>query len=175
MNPPSGLAEPRLWRGSRSWTDCQKNVRPRGRDRQTDGKRQTGVDYFGRMEKEREAPSEERWVAPLFLTLALLQLVPIWWFTVLPTADGPTHVYNSWIVRQLVLGRDDVLARTYRIDWRPYPNWLGHAAMAALLGIFPPTVTEKIFFSAIVILFLAAAWKYAGLGGWGARANAFLA
>ena len=108
--------------------------------------------------------------AALFLLLALLYLIPIWSVDHLPTSDGPTHLYNAWILRELVAGTDGPIARQYAIDWRPHPNWSGHALLALLMCIVPPVVAEKLLVSAIVFLFLWSIWLYAG-----AKEYAFLA
>jgi len=97
----------------------------------------------------------------VFLALALLQLVPIWSVHYLPTTDGPSHLYNAWVLRSLIRGDQPQLAQTFEIDWRPHPNWIGTALMAALMSIVPPLVAEKLFVSLIVLLFALAMWQYA--------------
>ena len=112
----------------------------------------------------------------LFIALALLQLVPIWSTRYLPTADGPEHLYNSWVLHGLVTGRATPLIRShFAVDWRPNPNWLGHLVMAVLIVIVPPLIAEKILFSAIVLLFLAGAWMFAGADDPRSHTYAFLA
>ncbi|HYS54901.1 MAG TPA: hypothetical protein VER58_14180 [Thermoanaerobaculia bacterium] len=98
----------------------------------------------------------------LYLVIAILYLIPIWSVAHLPTADGPSHVYNSWILRELIAGNSGPISRYFEIDWRPHPNWIGHALLALLMTIAPPVMAEKIFFSAIVLLFFASLWLYSG-------------
>lgn len=98
----------------------------------------------------------------LYLALAIVSLAPIWSAHYLPTADGPSHVYNSWVLRELVLGHRGVVTEWYAVDWRPYPNWSGHAVLALLMSVFPPLIAEKLLVSGIVLLFLYAMWRYAG-------------
>ncbi|HEX3070455.1 MAG TPA: hypothetical protein VHX14_17940 [Thermoanaerobaculia bacterium] len=98
----------------------------------------------------------------LYVCLALLALLPIWSASYLPTSDGPSHVYNSWILQQLVKGSHSPAADWYAIDWRPLPNWLGHAVMALLMFVVPALIAEKLLVSGIVLLFLYAIWRYAG-------------
>ena len=104
----------------------------------------------------------EAWIARLFLFLALLQIAPVWCAPYFPTADGPAHLYNAFVMRELVLRHDNAVTRTYAIDVKPYPNLLDHVILAALLGPFPPPVAEKIFVSAIILLFLGGLWLFAG-------------
>ena len=108
------------------------------------------------------AVKTEAWIARLFLVVALMQIVPVWSAPYFPTADGPAHLYNAWVMRELVLGHDNAVTRTYAIDAKPYPNLLDHLALAVLLGEFPPPVAEKVFVSGIVPLFLGGLWLFAG-------------
>jgi hypothetical protein len=119
-----------------------------------------------------EGPS---WLAPLFLIVTLLQLGPIWSVRYLPTSDGPEHLYNSWILHDLVLGNMNEVTKAYRIESRPFPNWSGHVLMAALMVVVPPLVAEKILVSTIVLLFLGGAWMLAGAVDRRGQAYAFLA
>ncbi|HEX2123782.1 MAG TPA: hypothetical protein VHL59_19305, partial [Thermoanaerobaculia bacterium] len=95
----------------------------------------------------------------LFIALAILHIVPVWSVRYFPTGDGPTHVYNAWLMHGLVTGEAPPnIERAYRIDWRPVPNWTSHAAMALLVAVVSPIVAEKIVVSLILALFLAGAW-----------------
>lgn len=97
----------------------------------------------------------------VFVAAALAQLIPIWSVHYLPTTDGPSHLYNAWVLRSLVRGDQPQLAQVFAIDWRPHPNWIETAFMAALMSIVPPLVAEKVFVSLIVLLFALAMWQYA--------------
>ena len=111
----------------------------------------------------------------LYFSLALLALAPIWSASYLPTSDGPSHLYNSWVLHQLVRGSPGPVADWYAIDWRPLPNWLGHAVMALLMMVVPPLIAEKLLVSGIVLLFLYAIWRYAGAADESHQVFAFLA
>lgn len=113
-----------------------------------------------------------RWV---FVVLALLQLVPVWAPPYFPTTDGPSHVYNAVVIRELLQHHDGPIADTFELDWRPHPNVLGHLALVLLLGVLPVAVAEKIVVSVIVLLFLAGAWMLAGAGDPRGHVYAFLA
>jgi hypothetical protein len=110
-----------------------------------------------------------RW---LYAALALIALAPIWSVHYLPTQDGPSHVYNSWLLRELIGGGRGAIAEAYRIDWRPHPNWMASAVMALLMTVVSPIVAEKLLVTGIVLLFLYGIWLYAGEEG---RPYAFLA
>ncbi len=84
--------------------------------------------------------------------LILLYLVPLWMFPYIPTQDGVSHVYNAQILTEY----NNPMYRFhdyYEINWYPFPNWLSHAALAALMFVFPALVAEKVFLSLYVILF----------------------
>ena len=103
---------------------------------------------------------KERW---LFLGLALVLLVPIWAVDYLPTVDGPSHVYNAWILRQYANAEEyPLFQQHYEIDWRPIPNWFGHAVLALLMFPFPPRTAEKVLLTGLVLLYVAAARFFAG-------------
>ena len=119
--------------------------------------------------------SPAAWLPRLYVAVALFAVVPIWSVKYLPTVDGPSHVYNAWILRELIRGARGPVAQWFAIDWRPYPNWIGHAAMALLMTFASPTAAEKLFVSGIVLLFLYAMWCYAGAADEENRVFAFLA
>ena len=54
----------------------------------------------------------------LYFALAILYLVPIWSVAHLPTSDGPSHVYNSWILRELIAGNSGPISRFFEIGLR---------------------------------------------------------
>ena len=114
--------------------------------------------------------NDSHWLPRLYAAVALVTVIPIWCVQYLPTGDGPSHVYNSWILHQLLRGAHGPIAEWFRIDWRPHPNWLGHAAMALLMFIVKPVVAEKIFLTFVVLLFLYAMWRFTAV-----KTMAFLA
>ena len=79
-------------------------------------------------------------------------LLPIWVFTYFPTQDGVSHVYNSQILTEYT-NPEYPFRDYYEINWYPFPNWLSHFSLAALMFIFPSLIAEKIFLSLYVILF----------------------
>ena len=109
-----------------------------------------------------------------YLALAIAAIVPIWSCRWLPTIDGPSHVYNAWILQELLRGHH-LASQWYAIDWRPNPNWSGHALLALLMTVFPPRVAEKLLVSGIVLLFAVAMWMYTGLADASARPFAVVA
>lgn len=99
------------------------------------------------------------WTRGTFIVLALLHLAPLCSVRYLPTGDGPTHIYNAWVLHELVTGdAPPNLARAYRIDWKPHPNWTGHALLALAMSLVPPLVAEKLLVALILITILAGTW-----------------
>src|SRR5260370_12005925 len=105
-----------------------------------------------------EAPVNFR----LYMLLAVIAVVPIWSAHYFPTVDGPSHLYNSWLLQQLLNG-NHLVTQWYAIDWRPNPNWTGHIVLALLVSILPPPIAEKILVTGLVLLFAAPMWLSPGL------------
>ncbi|HEX3131909.1 MAG TPA: hypothetical protein VH394_31515, partial [Thermoanaerobaculia bacterium] len=103
---------------------------------------------------------KERW---LFWTMVALLLIPVWSVAYIPTTDGPSHIYNAWILRQYANTQEyPLFEQYYEIDWRPIPNWLSHAALTLLMFPFDPRTAEKVLLSGYVILLAGAARFLAG-------------
>ena len=88
----------------------------------------------------------------LQIFLILVHLLPIWLFTYFPTQDGPSHIYNSQVLREY-WNPEYGFQMFYNINWHLFPNWLSHFALAVLMGVFSPIIAEKVFLSAYVIFF----------------------
>src|SRR5205823_5187367 len=101
-------------------------------------------------------------VRRLYVALSIASLAPIWSAHYLPTVDGPSHLYNAWILKKLLTSNSGVIAQWYVINWRPHPNWISHAALALLMTIVPALIAEKLLVSGIVLLFEYAMWRVAG-------------
>jgi len=92
-------------------------------------------------------------------------LAIVWWFPFFPTGDGPSHLYNAAILRQ-ALGADSGRQLDYfDVTLRPFPNWTGHALLAALLGIATPPVAEKVLVSAYLVGWAVALDVFLGATG----------
>ncbi|MBZ0206702.1 MAG: hypothetical protein K8H89_10295 [Flavobacteriales bacterium] len=89
----------------------------------------------------------ERWLYPLLVAVHLVPILAPHWFV---TLDGPSHLYSARIVRSLVLG-DPFFHRFFHLSTYPEPYWLGHAAMAVLLGFLPAWAVGKVMWCAAVI------------------------
>lgn len=104
-----------------------------------------------------------RLLVSTFVTAGLC-VVPLWLAPVIPTTDGPAHLYNAW----LLLHFDDPglqAGRLFEIN-AFVPNWGGVGPLVPLLAFLSPAVAEKAFFSAIVaLLVLGSVALVSRLGG----------
>ncbi len=92
----------------------------------------------------------------IYWLLAIAHLAPVWYFTYLPTQDGPSHVNNAQIIKDFAdptTHYDDF----FELRYEPLPNLTSHLLLVALLYVFPPLIAEKVLVSIYVLGF---AWSY---------------
>ena len=93
----------------------------------------------------------------LFWALAFLYLVPVWVYRYVPTQDGPSHLDNAQILKDLgnsVAGYEAY----FEIRADPIPNWTSHLLLAGMLYVVPPLLAEKLLVSLYIL-------GFAGSGG----------
>lgn len=100
--------------------------------------------------------------------------MPVWSARYVPTADGPCHVYNAWVLLHLDDPALPHLAETFEVRREPLPNWSIQALLVALLTVAPPLVAEKLLLTLYVVAFAAAGWYFAASVDRSRAANAFL-
>jgi hypothetical protein len=94
-----------------------------------------------------------RWQPVLYIALSTVILALVWWLPALPTQDGPSHVYNLVVLRDLLAGTGP-WARAYVADLHLSPN-LGFILFGLpLLKVASPEVVERLFVSVYVIVVL---------------------
>ena len=81
----------------------------------------------------------------LFVVLLILHILPLWIFAYFPSQDGPSHVYNALVLKEYSKHENYKMRDAWQLNITIFPNWLSHIAIAALLYIFPPVMSEKIF------------------------------
>lgn len=87
----------------------------------------------------------------IYLGLLSVHVALVWSLSYFPTLDGPTHVYNLVVLRDL-LHSGKIWGDYYSFLLRPLPN-LGFTIITyPLLTFFSPFVAEKIFLSVYIIL-----------------------
>lgn len=99
--------------------------------------------------------NEQRWLEPLvFVILLLFMLIPVFRFDAFISMDGPAHVYNSMIIKSLLLGDASLYGEFFSFNPRIEPNWIGHAILIILLFPFEPIMAEKMVVAIYVIGFM---------------------
>ena len=86
------------------------------------------------------ASKHERW---FFLAVTILNLFPIFISKFFPTLDGPSHLYNSNLIVNLLFNSEG-LSSFFALNPELVPNWSGHFILAAFNSIMPAFVAEKI-------------------------------
>jgi hypothetical protein len=108
-------------------------------------------------------PEPRSWVTRhgepcLFWLLVIAHLIPIWWFTYVPTQDGPAHLASATILKDLGV-EGTRYHEFFEVRLEPTPNWMAHVLLAALLFLFSPLLAEKVLVSGIVLA-LGGALRY---------------
>jgi hypothetical protein len=116
-----------------------------------------------------------RWALWLYAALTLALLAPIWGVIRFPSVDGPCHLYNAWVLHHLHDPAYPRIAASFELSLSPVPNLLIQGVLWALLFVAPPVVAEKLLVTGYVLLFVTAAWIYAGVLDRRRSVHAFLA
>ncbi len=78
-------------------------------------------------------------------------LVPIWLFRHFPTQDGPSHLYNAFVLAHYFDAGSTLIRTYFELNLRPFPNWTTYPVMALLLRFLPPLVVQQIILTICVI------------------------
>lgn len=91
-----------------------------------------------------------------FRIILFIHLLPILLLTPFVTLDGPAHLYNSVLIRELIGTQFyDVITNPHfflQFNTFPEPNWTGHLVMSLLTFVLPVLMVEKVMLLSIVIL-----------------------
>jgi hypothetical protein len=88
-----------------------------------------------------------------FYLLVLIGLAPLIFTKYYLTLDGPGHIYNGNIIKELWLGNYPEFTNLFKFNQLPVPNWISHFLFACLNLIFPDYISEKIALASYLILF----------------------
>ena len=91
----------------------------------------------------------------LFFTLIIFACLPIWYFPFYINQDGSPHLYNSYLLLEILRG-NDIFTNIYSINPYPIPNLSGHWILAFLLLFFTPNIASKIIITLTFAGFVAA-------------------
>ena len=106
------------------------------------------------------------WAGWLLVAGLLLPImIAIWAVPGFSTQDGPTHLYNAWILSQSFRS-DSPYQAYYQVHWQPLPNWAGHLALAGLVRLVSPGTADRIMITVTLLAFAVAfvwlRWKVRG-------------
>ncbi|HVE42141.1 MAG TPA: hypothetical protein VNM14_19760 [Planctomycetota bacterium] len=90
--------------------------------------------------------------AAVFLTVVVLQALPVLLFPYFPNWDGPAHVGAASVIAT----RNDPARSEFReyfvVSFFPNPNWSGHLALVFLTKVLPGALAERVL---VLLIFLA--------------------
>jgi len=83
---------------------------------------------------------------PLFISVAFVLSVEVY-----PTVDGPAHLYNSQIIKELLFQNGTPFQTYYEFNPVVVPNCLDHLILVILLSIFPMYWVQKIVLVSLIL------------------------
>ena len=101
----------------------------------------------------------------LFFGLLIFCCSGIWSVPVYANQDGMPHLYNAYLISELVRG-NETIAQFAQINPSLIPNLTGHWILAGLVTVFSPAVATKIFvtmlFGGLAFSAFFLRWQVAG-------------
>ncbi len=82
--------------------------------------------------------------------LFLIGMSPILCYNYFPTVDGPAHLYNARIIREMLFGDYQFYSTFYHFNNFLLPNWIGHIIAVASGFVLPLWAIEKLLILIIV-------------------------
>lgn len=112
-----------------------------------------------------------QWESYFFWVVVLFTLLPVLATKYFITLDGPSHLYNANLIKELLLGKNQLIKDLFQFNPIPVPNWSGHFIMAFFCWLFPAFIAEKLLlviylvftplFFRRIVLFIAPENKWA--------------
>jgi len=105
------------------------------------------------MIKNDNLPAIEKWG---FRIILFLHLLPVLLLTPFVTLDGPAHLYNAVLIRELIGTQSyDIITNPHfflQFNAFPEPNWTGHFLMSILTFFLPVLMVEKVMLLVVLLL-----------------------
>ncbi len=79
-----------------------------------------------------------------FFILVLINALPIFIFQYYPNLDGPTHLYNANLLKEIIVNRNEHIQQFFELNHELIPNWTSHAILFFLKLFFTPAISNKI-------------------------------
>lgn len=95
----------------------------------------------------------------VFIIFLVSNLIVVLFFKFTPTLDGPAHLYNSTILKHIILSDSEFLKSFYTINQELVPNWSGHFLLVILSTIISTVWAEKILI-ALYLIFLPLSFRW---------------
>jgi hypothetical protein len=86
--------------------------------------------------------------------MTLIYLLPVWAFKYFPSQDGPAHLYNAFLIHEFINPTHDIFQQYYLLNTNLNPTWFAHLLLVALMYVFDPLISEKVFLTFYVVLFI---------------------
>ena len=88
----------------------------------------------------------------LFWILVFIGTLPILLNKYYPTLDGPSHLYNGNIIKELISGNHTEFGNLFSFNPVLVPNWISHFLFAIFSFVLPDYLTEKVVLLGYFIL-----------------------
>lgn len=89
----------------------------------------------------------------VFIFLLAWQIVLVWIFPHFASQDGPSHLYNTALIRGFHDPAWHRVPEFYQLNSRLVPNWFTYVVLAGLYYLFSPATAEKILVTGYFVLF----------------------
>ncbi len=103
-----------------------------------------------------------------YLFLMFFACLPIWSVESFVNQDGSPHLYNAYIILELLKG-NPAFTQIYALNPAPIPNLTGHWLITFFLTFLPPVLITKVIMTLTFAAFVAAVvwlrWQIAGRNG----------
>ncbi len=94
-----------------------------------------------------------------FWLIILLNAIPVLSLKFFLTLDGPAHLYNGNVIKNLIVGNSPLISSLFEFNSIITPNWSGHFILAVLSLVFNGFLTEKIFIL-LYLIFMPVSFRY---------------
>ena len=95
------------------------------------------------MVKKLSSTISKNYEAILFFIATLLNLYPVLSNQYFPTLDGPAHLYNASIIKELMVNSGSVFSDYFVFNNKLVPNWSGHFILVFFQLFLPAFLAEK--------------------------------
>lgn len=85
-----------------------------------------------------------------FFIFLVVSLIPLFIPDYFVTLDGPAHLYNSRLIRELFSG-NPLVSHFFKWNPVPEPNWSGHFLMAIMGAVLSPPALMRLIIAFIIV------------------------